>query len=140
MALHWVWWIAAALAVGAELLTGTFYLLAIGVAVAAGGLAAWFGLALEMQFLIAGALGVVLTILAHHWRVERMQPPPQRGLDIGQPVSVRTWRPDGGARVFYRGTLWDAELAAPDVPRDAPLYIVDTRGSVLVLSDRRPVA
>ncbi len=140
MALHWVWWIAAALAIGAELLTGTFYLLAIGVAVAAGGLAAWFGLAIEMQFLVAGALGVVLTILAHQWRVERMQPAPQPGLDIGQAVSVRTWRADGTARVFYRGTLWDAELASPDVARDAPLYIVDTRGSVLVLANQRPNA
>src|SRR5207253_2142213 len=66
MALHWIWWIAAALAVGTELLTGTFYLLAIGVAVAAGGIAAWLGWSLEMQFLVAGALGVALTIVAHN--------------------------------------------------------------------------
>jgi membrane protein implicated in regulation of membrane protease activity len=139
MALHWIWWIAAALAIAAELLTGTFYLVAIGIAIAAGGVAAWAGFALEMQFLIAGALGVVLTLAAHHWRLRRIQAPPQQGLDIGQAVSVREWRADGTARVAYRGTLWDAELARADIARDAPLYIVDTRGSVLVVSDRRPV-
>ena len=139
MALHWIWWIAAALAVGTELLTGTFYLLAIGVAVAAGGVAAWLGWSLEMQFLVAGALGVALTIVAHNWRVQRSMPPLQPGLDIGQAVQVREWHADGRARVAYRGTLWDAELAAPDVIRDAPLYIVATRGSILVLGNQRPV-
>jgi membrane protein implicated in regulation of membrane protease activity len=138
MALHWIWWIAAALAVGAELLTGTFYLLAIGAAVAAGGVAAWLGWTLEMQFLIAGALGLALTIVAHNWRVQRVMPAPQAGLDIGHEVQVRQWRPDGNARVFYRGTLWDAELAGPDVIREAPLYIVATKGSVLVLGNQRP--
>lgn len=138
MALHWIWWIAAALAVGAELLTGTFYLLAIGVAVAAGGVAAWLGWPLEMQFLVAGALGVTLTIVAHNWRVQRVMPAPQPGLDIGHEVQVRQWHPDGSARVFYRGTLWDAELVAPDVVREGPLFIVATRGSILVLGNRRP--
>lgn len=140
MALYWVWWIAAAIAVGAELLTGTFYLLAVGVALVAGGAAAFAGLDLEMQFLIAGALGVVLTIVAHRLRVQRVEPPPQRGLDIGQSVIVRSWRANGTARVAYRGSLWDAELASPDVPRDGTLYIVDTRGSVLILSNHRPAA
>ncbi len=140
MALHWIWWIAAAFAVGAEMLTGTFYLLAIGIALGAGGVGAWLGASLDIQFLIAGALGVVLTILAHRLRVQRMEPPLAPGLDIGQQVTVRSWKPDGTARVNYRGTLWDAEVASPDVPRDTTLYIVATRGSVLVLSNRRPEA
>lgn len=138
MALHWVWWIAATVAIAAELLSGTFYLLAVGIAVAAGGLAAWLGLSLEMQFLIAGALGVVLTIMAHQWRVQRVMPPPTPALDIGQPVVVRNWHNDGRARVAYRGSLWDAELATPDVDRERQLYIVDMRGSTLVLGNERP--
>ena len=32
MAHYWLWWIAAIVLAGAELLTGTFYLLAVGVA------------------------------------------------------------------------------------------------------------
>src|SRR6266508_2030627 len=40
---QWVWWILAAILIGAELLSGTFYLLAIGVAMALGGMVAFAG-------------------------------------------------------------------------------------------------
>ncbi len=138
MSVHWIWWIAAALLIGAELLSGTFYLLAVGVAVALGGLAAWLGASLPVQFAVAGVLGVALTVAAHRWRLARASPPLQPSLDIGQAVHVQTWNADGTARVAYRGTEWDAELASPEVQRAEMLYIVSTRGSVLVLSDRRP--
>jgi membrane protein implicated in regulation of membrane protease activity len=140
MSVEWIWWIAAAVLIGAELVTGTFYLLAVGIAVALGGVAAWLGTGLQVQFAVAGVLGVVLTIAAHRWRLARASPPAQAPLDVGQTVHVATWNPDGTARVAYRGSTWDAELAAPDVPRAETLYIVATRGSVLVLSDRRPPA
>ena len=42
MAHFWTWWILAALLIGLELATGTFYLLAVGIAFALGGVAAWF--------------------------------------------------------------------------------------------------
>ena len=138
MGWHWVWWIAAAALVGAELLTGTFYLLAVGIAAAIGGAAAWLGAGLPLQYLVAGGLAVVLTIAAHQWRRRQAPPQQQRSLDVGQTVHVQMWNPDGTARVAYRGTLWDAELEAPGTPHADTLYIVATRGSVLVLSDRRP--
>jgi len=138
MGWHWIWWIAAASLVGAELLTGTFYLLAVGIAAAIGGVAAWLGASVDLQFVVGGGLAVVLVIVAHQWRGRQAMPPAANdSLDIGQPVHVETWNADGTARVAYRGTLWDAELAAPDTPRADTLYIVATRGSVLVLSDRR---
>ena len=137
---HWVWWIAAAVLVGTELVTGTFYLLAVGVSAALGGVAAWLGASTPLQFVIAGAFGVVLTIAAHQWRLRQAPAPAQAPLDVGHPVQVQSWNADGTARVAYRGTQWDAELATPDTPRAATLYIVGTRGSVLVLSDRRPAA
>ncbi len=88
-----------------------------------------------LQFTVAGVLGVVLTIFAHRWRLARATPPLQPSLDVGQSVHVTTWNADGSARVAYRGSDWNAELAAPDVPRGETMYIVATRGSVLVLSD-----
>ena len=138
MSVNWIWWIAAAAVIGAELVTGTFYLLAIGIAVALGGVAAWFGAGLPLQFGVAGVLGVALTVAAHRWRLAHASPAPQASLDVGQAVRVESWNADGTARVAYRGTTWDAELASPDVPRSGTLYIVATRGSLLVLSDRRP--
>ena len=54
MSSYWIWWIVAAVLVGAELITGTFYLLAVGVAFAFGGVAALLGAALPVQFAVAG--------------------------------------------------------------------------------------
>jgi membrane protein implicated in regulation of membrane protease activity len=135
---HWVWWIAAAILIGAELLTGTFYLLAIGIAAALGGVTALAGASEPVQFAVAGVLGVVLTIVAHRWRLARATPPPQQSLDVGQAVQVLIWNPDGTARVGYRGSEWDAELASAETPHAETMYIVGTRANVLVLSERKP--
>jgi membrane protein implicated in regulation of membrane protease activity len=140
MSVEWMWFIAAAALIAAELVTGTFYLLAIGIAAALGGAAAWLGAGVAMQFGIAGVLGVALTVVAHRWRLGRATPAPQPSLDVGQAVRVQSWKGDGTARAAYRGSTWDAELESPDVPRAETLYIVATRGSVLILSNRRPTA
>ncbi len=137
---YWTWWFVAAVLIGIELVVGTFYLLAVGIAVGLGGLAAWWGATEPMQFAIAGVLGVVLTIIAHRWRLARASPPQQQSLDIGQAVQIKAWNADGTARVAYRGSDWDAELAAPDTPRADPMYIVACRANVLVLSDRKPAS
>jgi len=133
MAAQWMWWILAAVLVGAELLTGTFYLLAIGVACAIGGIAAWLGASSEMQLLVGGVLAVLGLGAAHQWRRRLGEPPRQAPLDIGQNVKVEVWRPDGTARVAYRGTLWDAVTATPETPHAETMTIVATRGSLLVL-------
>lgn len=135
---YWIWWIAAAVLIGAELVTGTFYLLAIGIAAAIGGITSWLGAGMPLQFAVAGVLGIVLTVAAHRWRLAHATPPSQPSLDIGQAVHVQSWNPDGTARVAYRGSNWDADLAAPDIRRGETMYVVATRGSVLVLSDRKP--
>jgi membrane protein implicated in regulation of membrane protease activity len=140
MSVEWVWWISAALLVGAELVTGTFYLLAVGIAVALGGVAAFASF----------AAGAVRGRRRPRRRADDRRAqgcgsraprrPRKPSLDVGQSVRVETWNSDGTARVNYRGTNWDAELAAPDVPHAATMYIVATRGSRLILSDRRPSA
>lgn len=134
---YWWWWIMAAVLVGAELLTGTFYLLAVGIAFAIGGVAAMMGANLEVQLAIAGVLTVVLTMVAHRWR-SRQAPPTDPSLDLGQSVRVLGWKDDGTARVNYRGTQWDAELAGPGIAPADTMFIVGTRGSTLLIADRRP--
>src|SRR6516165_5105819 len=58
MATYWMWWVVAAALIAAELLSGTFYLLMIGIAVACAGVAAWIGWDLAYQWLTASVLGV----------------------------------------------------------------------------------
>lgn len=132
---YWLWWILAAVTIAIELMLGTFYLLAVGIAFAIGGITALVGASLPVQLSVAGVLAVVLTMIAHRWRLRRVVPsdPP---LDVGQSVRVLSWKDDRTARVSYRGTQWDAELA-PGVARAEIMYIAGTRGSTLVLTDRR---
>lgn len=139
MSAYWIWWIAGAVLVAAELLTGTFYLLVIGLALACGGIAAWFDAAMPVQWLTAGVLGIAGTFFLQRWRkLHKSEPVVQQSLDVGQLVQVQNWGPDGTARVAYRGTTWDAELDAPATPRNESMYITAMRGSVLILSDQRP--
>ena len=138
MAAHWIWWILAAGLVVAELVTGTFHLLAVGVAFAIGGFVALAGLSFEVQLLVAGVAAMAGLYAASRWRPGRTSSPSDLGIDIGRAVRVQGWNPDGSARVVYRGTLWQAEAAAPDVPRADTMYIVAVRGSTLVISDQRP--
>ncbi len=138
MSAYWMWWVAAAALIAAELLTGTFYLFAVGIALACGGVAAWLGSSAAYQWLTAGILGVVGVGLLGQWKRGRGATPDQPGLDIGQMVRVQSWGPDRTARVSYRGSTWDAELATPDTPQGETMYIAATRGSTLILSARRP--
>ncbi len=138
MADFWIWWILAAVLIGAELLTGTFYLLAVGLAFVLGGVAAWLGGSPPVQLLIGGISTVAGTVAAHQWRRLHAVPTPQVGLDVGQEVDVVTWHDNGTARVQYRGTQWDAEIAAPGAARAKIMYIVATRGSTLVIAPTKP--
>lgn len=135
---YWTWWILATILVGAELVTGTFYLLAVGVAFAFGGIAAWLGAAMPMQLSTAGVLAVAGIIVANRWRRGRGEAPNLPGIDIGQSVRIEAWQPDGTARVVYRGTHWTGELATAQTPRRDTMYIAATRGSTLVLTAERP--
>ncbi len=133
------WWIAAAVLIAVELMTGTFYLLVIGIAVACGGVAAWLGAAPPLQWMIAGVLAVAGTFWIRRWKRDiAARTPLQPGLDIGAQVQIVSWGANHSARVAYRGSTWDAELASADTPQKETMFIVATRGSVLILGDQRP--
>src|SRR3989442_15118330 len=57
MSAYWMWWIAAAAPIAAELLTGPFYLLPVAIAVAFGGAARGRRRGAPFQLGPAGALG-----------------------------------------------------------------------------------
>lgn len=134
----YVYWILLALVlVGLEIVTGTFYLLVIGIALAVGGAAAALGLALVWQFVFSAVTGVVGTIMLRRWKSSQASKSPEVGLDIGLPVKVIKWNDDGSARVLYRGAEWDAELESADTPREGTLYIKAVHGSGLVLTHHK---
>lgn len=140
---HIAWVIAGFFLVILELLTGTVYLLMLGLAAFAGAAVAFAGGSFLLQALVAAALGLAGVFWVRNRRPARGTP--MASLDAGQPVTFESWvNPVARqARVRYRDTLWDAfvaedEAAAP-VAGDV-LYISGTEGSTLNVARRRPAA
>src|SRR5690606_13429738 len=92
------WWILAAVLVGVELTSGTFYLLVYGLAAAAAGVAAWLGAGLLVQLLTAAAIAVLGTLALRRWKRSTARPESTvHDLDIGQSVQLESWQ-DGHGR------------------------------------------
>ena len=136
------WWIAAGIAVAAELATGTFYLLMIALGLAAGAVAAHLGASQAGQLLAAALVGGGATAL-WHWRRVKTAPPAlpsaadrDVNLDVGARVHVAAWGHDRTARVSYRGSTWSARLQ-PGAPAYGGEHIVAAvEGNWLVLVPR----
>ncbi|MDP4300633.1 NfeD family protein [Leptothrix discophora] len=121
-----LWWIAAALAIAAELASGTFYLLMIAIGLAAGAIAAHAGLATSGQVVAAAVVGAGAVAL---WTWRRSREPagpaatadPGLNLDIGETVHVSAWDAEGCARIHHRGADWTAVWAgSPHEPPPGP--------------------
>jgi membrane protein implicated in regulation of membrane protease activity len=107
------WWIAAAVLVIAELLTGTVYLLAVALGLAAGALAAHTGMSMAVQIAIAAVVATAATLLWHFSGARRARASSVNvsantdvNQDIGAQVQVGQWNADGTAQVSYRGAQW----------------------------------
>ena len=144
-----LWWIAAGLVVGAELFTGTVYLLLLAVGMAMAGWAAQMGAGPAAQMLVCAVIGGLSMGLLWGWRRHRHPSGGVRSghalnLDIGQRVHVDGWSDDGQAAVHYRGAPWQARWSGSGPPPPGPgeYAIVAVNGSRLALgpvdSDPQP--
>lgn len=134
MSAYIIWWIVAFALVALELTTGTFYLLVYGIAAAAAGIAAWLGMGMVAQLVIAAVIGIAGTLALKKWKRAEATGADLQDLDIGQSVVVESWQGSKG-QVKYRGAVWDAEAAGPEVDTDKPLYIRAMRSSVLIVGN-----
>jgi membrane protein implicated in regulation of membrane protease activity len=136
------WLLAGLLLVVVELMTGTFYLLILGIAAGIGSVAAFFEQSFWMQALIAAISAIIGGMLVHRYHgAANASPTKDSDNDIGEPVSIETWVSEPGrlARVRYRGTTWDAEVLGTErIEANALLYVVARDGSRLKISSSRP--
>lgn len=137
MEIYIYWFLLAIVLVGLEMATGTFYLLMVAIAMAAGGLAALLGAGVTWQLTLSALMVIAGTIILRRWKGTQVKEMASASLDIGQAVKVIKWNDNGSARVFYRGAEWDAEPESADTPHDETLYIAAVRGSGLVLTHRK---
>ena len=144
MELWLMWVIAGFVLVIAELLSGTFYLLVVGIGAFAGAIVAWLGGNELVQAAIASAFALVGAFLVHSWHVRNRNGVGRKGdnvLDRGQPVVLEGWvnEPARIARVKYRGAWWDAKLRDEAAPAPgSTLYIESQDGNMLVVGTTAP--
>jgi membrane protein implicated in regulation of membrane protease activity len=136
------WLLAGLLLVVIELMTGTFYLLILGIAAGIGSVVAYFEQPFWIQALVAAIAAFVGGVLVNRYhRAANATSPKDSANDIGEVVTVENWvsEPKRLARVRYRGTVWDAEvLGSERIEPNTLLYVVATEGSRLKVSSTRP--
>ena len=115
MATYLLWAIAGFVLIIVELLSGTFYLLVLGIAALVGAVAAYFGAALWVQAVMAAAAALIgIYVVRGWWSIRPKAGHSSNSLDIGQTVVLESWvnQAAGMARVTYRGSNWDAKVDA----------------------------
>jgi len=133
MELYLVWLVVGIVLVIAELLTGTFYLLFLGVAALVGAAVAYAGAPFWAQAIASAVLAVAGVVwIQRHKRMKAQ--PVMPALDVGQPVRLDAWvnRADRLARVRYRDALWDARVSGEISGEPGELlYITGVDGATL---------
>ena len=134
-----IWLVAGFLLVIVELVSGTFYLVVLGVAAVAGGAVAYMGLPFSVQAVVAAALAVGGIFWVNRVR-RRSTGVKMRSLDIGQPARFDRWvdRAAGQARVKHRDALWDATVVG-DISGEPGevLTVISIDGNTLKVSKTR---
>ena len=134
-----VWWVAAGIAVAAELATGTFYLLMVALGLAGAAIAAHLGASTTTQIMVAALIGAGATAAWHWHRFSQPRSAPARenpdvNLDIGAHVTVLAWDDDRHAHCVYRGSTWIVRLAPDAVALAGVQRIVAVEGNWLVVA------
>jgi membrane protein implicated in regulation of membrane protease activity len=133
-----VWFVVAFGLLVAELLTGTFYLLVISIALAVAGFAALAGAPVALQFVVAAAITLGGSIWLRSTRFgKRLH---ERGddrvqnMDVGQSLRVDHWTSARTARASYRGAVWDVELAPGEAPVGGEFVIQQIQANRLIVA------
>src|SRR5258706_1658302 len=134
------WGVLGLALVIAELLTGTFYLLMLGIAAFGAAAAAGLGLVFAVQAVIACVVAAAGSYGVHAYRAKnsaRQMAP----IDAGMPANFESWIDSSArlARVRYRGAGWDARVeGAEALEPGATVYVLAADGNTLKVSKTRP--
>lgn len=135
-----LWAVIGLVLVIVELLTGTFYLLMLGVAAFGAAGAAWLGYDFAVQSIVASVVAAVGCYGVHVYR-ERNEAEQMAPIDAGMPASFESWIDAGArlARVRYRGASWDARVEGGEsLEPGTTVYVLATDGNTLKVGKNRP--
>ncbi len=140
METYLIWLVAGFGLVIVELLSGSFYLLMLGVAAFGGAAVAYAGQGFGAQA-VAAALLAAAGCYGVHMHRARNSKEQMASVDAGQPANFESWVDEGGglARVRYRGASWDAHVDGTGALQEgALLYVLKLEGHRLEVSRHRP--
>lgn len=135
-----IWLIISLLVLGAEMLLGTIYLLAVFLGAVVAAVCGLVELSVTTQCFAAGIvvfLGAIVAFIfkRHIRKLNAVKESNSNDLDKGQKVKVTQVSADGTAKVNYRGTLWTAEAA--DGPLTEGIWTIDhVSGPRLILKEK----
>ncbi|HJY78397.1 MAG TPA: NfeD family protein [Burkholderiales bacterium] len=135
-----LWAIVGLALVIVELLTGTFYLLMLGVAAFGAAGAAWLGYDFPAQVAVASLIAAGGCYGVHVYR-EKNRTRQMPSIDAGMPASFENWidAPARLARVRYRGASWDARVEGLEaLEPGTTVYVLATDGNTLKVVKNRP--
>lgn len=129
------WLIFALILAGGEIVSTTFYLLAIALGALIGALAAWLGASIGVQCALVAMVSLAITVSLKIWKKKKLSTETiAPSFDIGQRVTIVTWKNERLARVSYRGSQWDAELA-PEAQSGQDEYVINgVKANTLILN------
>ena len=136
-----IWAVTGLALVIVELMTGTFYLLMLGIAAFGAAIAAWLGYPFSAQSVVAVIIAAVGCYGVHLYRAknraQQMAP-----IDAGMPASFESWLDAGArlARVRYRGASWEARVEGGEaVEPGATVYVLAADGNTLRVAKNKPI-
>ena len=132
------WWLFAGVAVAAELMTGTFYLLMLALGLVGAALAASAGATLTAQIAVAAHCGGAVVVwrwlqLRRGYPAPPAQANPDVNMDVGQTVQIAAWAADGSAQVHYRGANWTAVHRPGVLPSAGEHRVAEVIGARLLV-------
>lgn len=138
-----IWFIVALIIVIIEMNLMSFYLMAVALGAAAGGITAYMSYDITIQGIVAGIVTIIASCGSFYLRhkLKTHQDKMNNELDRGQRVVVKAdrLREDGSALVSYRGADWIAYKE--DSALTAGIYfIARIDGTRLILGDKLPAA
>ena len=129
------WLVFGILFISGEIATGTFYLLAIGLAFVYPAITAYVDASSGMQIAVLGAGTIVHVLIVMLLRKHNPSSSPSNiPEDAGQRVEVIEWIDESSARVNYRGRIWEADKVRAEMPDATHGIIKSVQGSRLIIT------
>jgi membrane protein implicated in regulation of membrane protease activity len=131
-----MWFVLTGVLMALELMTGSFYLLMLGLGASAAALTGMAGHGLNAQLVVAAVVGCLGVVLLGQWRKRQAITPQDaqdQHLDLGSTVLVEAWDAQGTTQVKHRGAVWGAVHVTHQAPAPGAHRIQAMVGNRLLL-------